>query len=223
MKSSSQSHQLLKEKRNISWLVRLMFSEIWALFKLNVLFLLTCIPIVTIGPAWGALSHTTIQILRGRSSQPVREYSQALRDGLKACFAAECIGGAIFALLAIAFVFYSKASQQQPLFYLLLLIVAVLFVEALLTVAYAFPLLTCTDLSFKNALRDAVMLTLACPFHSIPAVAVAVFLIGTFFIFLPFSLPLGICLAFSVSNMIISYATWIDIKKFIIKEAKPEE
>lgn len=54
----------------------LAMDNLWNLVKLNIVFLISCIPIVTIGPALTALSHLTAQMVRDEEelSFPVKQY-----------------------------------------------------------------------------------------------------------------------------------------------------
>ncbi len=51
-------------------------DNLWNLLRLNVVFLVSCIPLVTIGPALAALSHLTAQMVRDNEeiSSPVKSY-----------------------------------------------------------------------------------------------------------------------------------------------------
>ena len=51
-------------KEGLSLFFDLFISRIWDLMKLNVIFIIYCIPIITIFPAFGALTSMTMSIVR---------------------------------------------------------------------------------------------------------------------------------------------------------------
>lgn len=50
---------------------------------LNIIFLITCIPIVTIGSAWTALSYMTMKMVRNEESYIVRGYFKSFKQNFK--------------------------------------------------------------------------------------------------------------------------------------------
>ena len=157
------------EKPGVRALARLAFGELFALCQLNVVFLLTCLPVVTIGPAWTALTRATLNMVWQRSSHPVREYLQALRENFRGGLGLGLLLGGAAAAAGAACLVYARLAPGQPLFWLLLVVAAALATEVLLVSTYAFPLLAGVQLPFRAVLWDALLLTLACPHHAIPA------------------------------------------------------
>ena len=204
------------ENKRVAWLLKLMFTEIGALCKLNILFLLSCIPLVTIGPAIGALSSVTIQMICERSSQPVREYLHALRDHFGKCFGAGVAVSAVGIMLGVAAVFYWNASRGVAVLFSIFLFISILICGFFLAAAYLFPICVMTKLSLKDAIRGAWMLSLACPYHSIPAALCDGGMIVVGLMFWPLSVPLMLTLLFSTANIVISYAAWADMKKYMM-------
>ena len=50
---------------------------------LNIVFLITCIPIVTIGAAWTSLSYVTLKMSRDEESYIVKSYFKAFRQNFR--------------------------------------------------------------------------------------------------------------------------------------------
>lgn len=160
-------------------------SRIGDLLLLNLMFLITCVPIVTIGAACTAMYTLCFRFDTDRERGLIKSYFQAFRDNFKQatvlwliillCGATACIN---------VYIFYSL-SAVIPFVYVLFLI---LFVLVLLIAAYTFPLLSQFNNSNKATLKNALILCLAYLPRSIVIVVVNVFpfalLLVNFYMFL---------------------------------------
>lgn len=206
------------EKEGIPWLINLMYVEIGTLVKLNLIFLLTVLPIFTIGPAWGALSSVSIQMLQGKTAVPVRMYLRAFRKSFKRFFTAGLVVTALAVIIGVSLQFYWHASAERPALLIPFLLVSVLAMAFVLITLYLFPVLIAADIPLKYAIWDAVLLCLAYPQHSIPSAAAAAAVFVLCAMFWPLSIPLALTLEFSASNLLISFAAWGEIKRHILEE-----
>lgn len=64
------------------WLFRF-FNRLWDLIVLNVLFVVTCVPVFTVGAAISALYTVTMKGVRKEDSYIVRSYFSAFKENLK--------------------------------------------------------------------------------------------------------------------------------------------
>ena len=55
-------------KRGISLFFQLFIMRFWDILKLNIIFILYCIPIVTIAPAFSAMSSITMSMIRNKQT-----------------------------------------------------------------------------------------------------------------------------------------------------------
>lgn len=131
-------------------------SRIGDLVILNVLYLLTCVPIVTIGAANTALYTVCFRFGTVREQGVVRSYFRAFRDNFKQ--------GTILWLLVLVcgaaagcntLLFYSMNGVMRYAY----LLFAILFVLVLLIAALAFPLLSQFDNDNKTTLKNALLLS----------------------------------------------------------------
>lgn len=127
------------------------------LILLNLVFLVCCVPIVTIGPAITALDTAAFRLARGEEGKLAgpffRDFRQNLRRGVPLW---------LVLLLAGAFVtvdIWLFASFTGPLRFLEVLFVLMLAL-VLFTAGYAFPLLSQFDNTVKGTLKNALFLSL---------------------------------------------------------------
>ena len=131
-------------------------SRLCDLMLLNVLFLLTCIPIVTIGAASTAMYTVASRLGTDREEGVFKPYFRAFRANfgqstaiwliLLLWGAASCVNGLIF------------YQQTGVLRYTVLLFVG-LFVLALMIGAYAFPLVSRFQNNTRTTLKNALLLS----------------------------------------------------------------
>ena len=132
-------------------------ARVYDLVILNLLFLLSCVPLITIGTASAALYTVCFRIGTDREQGIFRSYFQAFRENFRQ--------GTILWLIAVVFfcagivnvfLFYS---MEGPLHYLFLLMTALVVLE-LLIYSYAFPLISQFHNKNLPTLKNALFLSL---------------------------------------------------------------
>lgn len=128
---------------------------------LNLLFLITCIPILTIGPALCALYTVTLQEARGEHGYILSTYLKAFKANLKrgtALFLIYLIIGSIL-LFNLAF-WYRTGTIFSSIICIVLLLVTVVYV---LSALYVFALNARYQNTIRQTIRNAFTLPLASP------------------------------------------------------------
>lgn len=74
--------------------------KIMYLLLLNMIFLICCIPVITIGPAFTSLSYSIQKTLKHDLSYPIKEYFLCF----KRCFKQSCPFGVVVTVIALVFV-----------------------------------------------------------------------------------------------------------------------
>lgn len=134
-------------------------GRIGDLIVLNLLFVATSLPLVTLGASLTALSSTAMRILRGRCQSVSADYLAAFRANLRSgtMLLAALLGlGAVFA----AWYLVVTAGVQDPLPRLVLL--AIWFVGALqltMTVLFAFPYLATFEDTTTRVLKNSLLMS----------------------------------------------------------------
>ena len=68
------------EKTGAAWVGETLAREFWQLVKLNVLFLLCCLPVVTFGAARAAMARCTVNMARDVPNDVWTDFRAALRQ-----------------------------------------------------------------------------------------------------------------------------------------------
>lgn len=133
-------------------------SRVADLIILNLLFLLCCIPIVTIGPAITAMYYVTMKMVRNEESYIARSFFKSFRENLKQGLAIWLI---TLALVILEFMDFIIMRQLSGGIYTVvkygLLVIALLMVMIL---QYVFPLLAKFVNTVKNTIRNALLMSL---------------------------------------------------------------
>lgn len=133
-------------------------SRIGDLMLLNFFFLLTSIPIITIGAAYTAMYTVIFRFGTDREEGTIRSYFKAFKENFKQATILWLIVLLCGGTAAInTYVFYLFPTAMRYAFILF----AMLFVLVLLISTYIFPLLSQFENSKRSTLRNALILSLA--------------------------------------------------------------
>lgn len=122
------------------------------LIVLNLLTILCCLPVVTVGAALTALNTAAIKIVRGEETAPVKDYFRAFRVNFKK----GTVLGLIFLLIfAVLIVDYLAAGNAVPIARPVIAAVALL---VLMLGQYAFALLARYENTLRGTLKNALLL-----------------------------------------------------------------
>lgn len=130
------------------------------LILLNIIFLLSCIPIVTIGASITAMYYVTLKMARNEDSYIFRSFVKSFKQNFKQSTIIWLILLAVGALLFVDFNIMEQAGSEGVFkavylgLYLLLLFFGMVF-------AYIFPLLSRFDNTVKNTFLNALKMAIA--------------------------------------------------------------
>lgn len=128
------------------------------LMWLNILTIICCIPIITIGPAITALYYMTMKILRGEEGYLTKPYFQAFRDNLKQGILLWLLIVAVGSLLVVDFVIV--IAMQTPYQRVLLVALTMLTMLFVTIIMYLFPLQARFENTCRATLKNAFLLAL---------------------------------------------------------------
>lgn len=168
-------------------------SRFFDVLILSMLFMLCCVPVITIGPALSALYHTGRKVIAQKNGYLVREFFHSLKINLLSGMFAWII---LFLVMALMFVniFFIATSVSGVVaviamaLYFFILIVALIFVE------YIFPILSRFQCKGKQLFHNALVMAVTNPkqtvlllfmeviFYTLIVLSLAVFPLLIFFI-----------------------------------------
>ena len=125
---------------------------------LNIVFLITCLPVVTIGAAWTSLSYVTLKMSRDEESYIVKSYFKAFRQNFRQATA--IWGTALVAMFIFYMDFHIIRSMNPSMAQAMFLLLAAIAMLAALTLLYVFPVLAKFDNTILNTIKNAFFMAI---------------------------------------------------------------
>ena len=124
------------------------------LIMLNLLTILCCLPVVTVGAALTALNTAAIKIVRGEETAPVKDYFRAFRVNFKKGTVLGLIFLLVFAVLIVDYLAAGNAvSILRP-------VIAAIALLVLMLGQYAFAMLARYENTLRGTLKNALLLSI---------------------------------------------------------------
>lgn len=205
-------------KTGILRFFQIIWVEFWNLILLNMLYVVFCLPVVTIPAATAAFTAELCDMIRDRPRMLVhrfwsvfkREFGPASLLGLVGLLCAGLLLGLLTAVLFFL----------PPLFtYLVLPAAVILLFLFCMAWIYVYPLLVLTQLPLRHILRNAVSLSLVCARHAAAAAALCGLLLYYALLYFPVSLPFLLFGTLSLLGLICSFAAWAGIRDHVVAQA----
>lgn len=189
--------------------------EFTTLLKLNLIFLVSCIPIVTIGPSIGAMTAVTVKMVKDEPSDIYYDFKQAFKRNWKQSFILSLFGGLTLIIIISAFLYYFQLEGIS--YYSMMLIIAIVTIAFGMIWIYVYPMAVSVNLKLHHIIKNSFILSVMYIKNSIIAFLICSLLIGLSVIFLPMSVPVILVFSFSGCSFISSFCAWNAIEKNIIK------
>lgn len=203
------------KKTGIPLFIETFRREFTTLLKLNLIFLLSCLPIVTIGPAIGGMTYVTLKMVRDKPVDIYYDFKEGFKKNWKQSLALGIVGGLITITIICAFLFYLQL--EGVAYYSMMFIIAVVTVIIGMAWIYVYPMAVGIDLKLNQIIKNSFILSIGHIKHSIIGFFICALIIGITVMFLPMSVPLLLVFSFSFCNFISSFCAWSGIEKDIIK------
>lgn len=137
------------------------FHNLFDLMVVNCLWLLCCLPVVTVGPATCGLYTVTLKLAREEPVNPVKDFFRSIKENVKAGF---LLGVTAILLLTAAagdvWLALQLIGWLRDLYLVVAVIVAVIF---LILISYTFALQAMFDAPLKQQVLNAFKLAVIAP------------------------------------------------------------
>lgn len=192
------------EKTGPARLLQIIQLEAGSIFLLNLLFLASCIPIITIPPAIFAMNQVIRKMMLDQPVLCFYDYRTALRTFWKQSYAAFFLSVLPLGAAGFGAYFYLLQATRNPVMLAPFLVCSTIFLVALLSSVCLYGALS-TGMSLRPALRLSLLLGVGKPLRPILA-AVSGYGLAAFGILqLPISLIYVLFLGFSVPCLLSNF------------------
>lgn len=132
-------------------------AKIFDLVILNLIFIFSCVPIITIGASTSALSYVTLKMVRSEDPYIWRNFWKSFRQNFKQGTLVWIFSILIFIFFGMDF--YIINSQNTSLFAVVRILLWIVCAVALSVFLYVFPVISHFVCTTKQALKNALLMT----------------------------------------------------------------
>lgn len=126
---------------------------------LNLIFLISCIPVITIGSALSAMYYVNLKIIRGEDPYIWRNYWKAFRENFKQSTIVWLICLALFIFLKLDFdIVNAQKTEIFSTLHMFLLIISAFLISIFI---YVFPVISHFVCTTKQAFKNAALMSIA--------------------------------------------------------------
>lgn len=143
-------------------------SRLGDFFLLNIIYLISCIPVITIGAATTALYYTTLKMAENRESYLWEDYKKSFVQNFKQATIIWAMILAVGGVLAADVLLIKGLSQQFGALVLMIVIVAFIFLTLLCI--YVFPVLA----RFENTVPGIMKCSIVMAIRHLPSTIVII-------------------------------------------------
>ena len=206
-------------RRGFVGFLEMLWREFFELIKLNLLFLLTCLPVVTIPASISALCYITTTMVSDRNHFLWQDYWKAFRRDFFKALAGGAIAFAILGVFCLSTVFYYRLMYVNRLFVLPAGFSACLVLLSLTAMFYFFPMVARVELPVRALLKNAAIMTFFNIKKSLPALGLALVFLGLGVGLLPVSAIFVVFIMFSFTSLAVTYLVYPAIEAQVVRAA----
>ena len=134
------------------------FGKIADLFILNILFLLCCIPILTIGPAYSALYQGIVSLKEDSTTNLVKDFFKAFKNNLKYSILAQAIIVILSLILWANFLIILSLNSNIKILFIVML--GIYFIVLTTFAVYIYAAICKYNMKFSNLIKLIFILAL---------------------------------------------------------------
>ena len=203
-------------------------NKFWKFFQINLIFFVSCIPVVTFGPALAAMTQVMRKFTIGEPIFVFHEYKKAFKSNFKQAFGIGIFDIILIILIAISINFYVAAfesGQGAEHKLMIALSLAMAFIIYMMHF-YIYPQIVALDLKMSAIIKNSFLLMVAGIKRSFIAFFATAALVVLIALGLPYSFILLPLMPMAWMSFIATFCAYPVIQKYIIDpfyEAKGEK
>lgn len=205
------------EKKRFFLFWEIYLRHFWSIAGISFIYLLSCIPIITIGPATAGYTY----VMRNYSQQThtfmLSDYWDGIKKNWKQSLSASIIIAVVFAFLAFSASFYYINRGSASIFTVLFYITLLMILFTIFAVFYIFLMIVTLDLKLKHIIKNAIILAISALKTNIFTIIFIALIAALIYVFFPITI---ILLPFEIglTAFIICFNSFQYIQKYCIKK-----
>ncbi|WP_066715645.1 YesL family protein [Clostridium sp. Marseille-P299] len=148
-------------------------GKVWDMILLSILWVVLCIPIVTIGPATTALYYTVVKVIRRERGYVFREFFHSFKDNFKLGLITSVIYVVLAYILYVDYIYANSLKATNPnQAYLFFAGFNAITLVAIAVLAYIFPVLSRFTLNLKGLFKTTFLMAMKHIFTTIALIVI---------------------------------------------------
>lgn len=205
------------EKKGLFKFFEIYGRRIWKLVQLNILFVVSCIPIVTFGPAVAAMTKVARNYSQERNAFVWTDYWATFKKCFKQSFVIGILDLLLAAAFFVGFPVYQQMAEQNSVMYIPFVISISCMLMFLMMNFYIFLMIVSTNLNLRQILKNSLFLVSLGFKSSMFTLLSWVLVILLMVIFYPYSYFLMFVWPFSFLCFVTSFNCYPVIRKYVIQ------
>ena len=190
------------QKKGFARYFEMLWREFFPLLKLNLLFIISCLPIVTIPAALTAMNRITVTMVRDRNYFMLSDYWDAFKRDFFRSLLAGVVIVVLVALFSLSIWFYYMLGQAGSKFYMLFVGMSLaLMIMVLGSAMYFFPMLAMVELPTGKLMRNSIIMFFTHFKKSLPAALISGAMVLGGIALYPLSIIFIVFIMFSLASM----------------------
>ena len=206
------------KKTGLALLLQILGREWWELLKLNIIFILMALPIVTLPAAQAGATRVALDLVEDRNSYLGRDFMETFRTEFWRASLGGWLIGAGQGIALYAIWVYLQALAASPVYAIAVIVSGGGFLVLTLTAFHFYPLLVETDLSLGLTLKNALILAIINLPRGALAFAVCLMLWIIHVAAYPVSVFMPAMMNFSLGTLVATFAAQGAIRRYVIRE-----
>lgn len=192
-------------------------SHFWKLMALNFIYVLFCLPIVTIGPATAALTKVCRNYSQERHAYVFADFWLGFKQNFKQGIVFGLIDTLFVVVFGVGVPYYMTWAKMMPIMYVPLFISIIFMLVVVMMNFYIYLMVSSTNLTVKQIIKNAFILSYLGMKKSIICLVVYIIMMSVCVLFLPPSIVFIATLPFSLVAFVDCSLCYPVVRKYIIQ------
>lgn len=206
-----------KKKSGFALFIQIVKENFFQLVLLNLFFILCCIPVITIGPAFKALDKVTMNFVRHVPTSPIRDFIDEFKEGFIKSMTTGLVIIILLALCVVGYLLIPSQGQSEKGLYLTggIALLIVLFILSISM--YIFKSLGTIDLPVGTTIKNAFLLSLMSLKELVLIFVLTVLPLFILANIIYIGVPLLLLWMFVYNSLVSSLISWNVFNKYIVQ------
>lgn len=205
------------KKKGIGLFFEIYFRAFWKLVELNILYIIFCIPIITIGPATAAMTKVLRNYSQERHVFLFSDFLEAFKENFKQSFIVGIINIILIYVLSISMPFYKELANKSGIYIVALMVLMVALIIFINMQFYVYIMIVSTTLRLKDTIKNSFLLAISQLKTNVIIIFSIFLIILPLYILFPISIILVVLFSFSLIGLVVCFNAYPIINKYVIQ------